>query len=196
MNTLAISIEALLFATGRPLLRTELAEMLGADTASIEQGIAELVQKQGGVVVVDDGSALELRTAPEAAGLIEKIRKDEYSRELGRAGQETLAAILYRGPLTRAEIDFIRGVNSSQTLRTLLMRGLVRKVSNPKDSRSFLYEPTTELLSEFGVARVDHLPEYAEVKEKLQKLEDAYRLTLHTENTPKEDQQTYEKERE
>src|SRR6185295_5857915 len=96
-------------------------------------------------------------------------------REVGRAGQEVLSAVLYRGPLTRSEIDFIRGVNSSQTLRTLTMRGLVRKVQNPKDSRSFLYEATTELLATLGVARARDLPDYAEVREKLSKLEEAYR---------------------
>ena len=125
--------------------------------------------------MVDDGSQVELRAAPEAAALIEKIRKDEYAREVGKAGQEVLAAVIYRGPLTRSEIDFIRGVNSSQTLRTLTMRGLVRKIQNPKDSRSFLYEATTELLATLGVQRAKDLPEYAQVREKLSKLEEAYR---------------------
>jgi segregation and condensation protein B len=82
---------------------------------------------------------------------------------------------MYRGPLTRSEIDFIRGVNSSQTLRTLATRGLVRKVQNPRDSRSFLFEATTELLATLGVPRAQDLPEYAAVREKLTALEDAYR---------------------
>jgi segregation and condensation protein B len=116
-----------------------------------------------------------LRTVSAAADLIEKVRKDEYAREVGKAGQEVLAAVIYRGPLTRSEIDFIRGVNSSQTLRTLTMRGLVRKLPNPKDSRSFLYESTTELLATIGVQRAQDLPDYAEVRDKLSKLEEAYR---------------------
>ena len=179
MNNLAAAIEALLFALCRPLSRKELAGILNTSAEEVENAITKLgtlsETQPRGVVVVDDGRTLELRTAPEAAPLVEKVRKEEYTREIGRAGQEALAAIVYRGPVTRAEVDFIRGVNSSQTLRTLLMRGLVRKIPNPKDERSFLYEPTTELLSQLGVTRMQNLPDYVDVKEKLQKLEDAYR---------------------
>jgi segregation and condensation protein B len=175
MNELAAQVQALLFALGRPLSRKELAQKLGSDAVSLNEALAELQSVSGGIVVVDDGSEVELRTAQGASELIERIRKEEYARELGRAGAEALAAVLYRGPLTRSEIDFIRGVNSSQTLRTLTTRGLVRKVQNPKDERSFLYEPTTDLLSQLGVSRVEDLPDYAEVKEKLSALEEAYR---------------------
>ncbi len=135
----------------------------------------------GGVVCVDDGRAVELRVAPAAAKLVEEMRKEDLSRDIGRAGLETLSAILYRRPLTRSEIDFIRGVNSSQILRTLVMRGLVRKVPNPKDERSFLYEPTTELLSQLGVARASELPEYETVRSKLTELEAAYRMSAQAE---------------
>lgn len=175
---LATHIEALLFALGRPLSRKELSAMLNVETAEIEKGITELRSTVGrGVVCVDDGKEVELRVAPEAAEVIERVRKDEFSREVGRAGSETLAAVLYRGPLTRSEIDFIRGVNSSQTVRTLLMRGLLRRIPNPKDERSFLYEPTTELLAQLGVEHQDELPDYADMRNKLEALEDAYKKT-------------------
>jgi segregation and condensation protein B len=118
---------------------------------------------------------VELRTGPNAAELVERVQKEEYARDIGKAGLEALAAILYRGPLTRAEVDFIRGVNSTQTLRTLTMRGLVRKISNPKDERSFLYQPTTELYAELGIHSQSELPEYASTRAKLEQLESAYR---------------------
>ncbi len=168
-------IEALLFALGRPLNRAELQKMLGAAPADIENALQTLAGRQGGVTLVDDGVEVELRVDTQNSALIEKIRKDEYSRDIGKAGLEALSAVLYRGPLTRSEIDFIRGVNSSQTLRTLTLRGLVRKVPNPKDERSFLYEPTTELLSQLGVSRMQDLSDYADVRQKLQQLEEAYR---------------------
>jgi segregation and condensation protein B len=175
-NQLSSQLEALLFALGRPLSRSEMQKLLNVSAEEINGAISELrTQSQRGIILVDDGKTVELRTAPEAASLIEKIRKEEYSRDIGRAGLEALAAILYRGPLTRAEIDFIRGVNSSQTLRTLTMRGLVRKIQNPKDERSFLYEPTTELLSQLGVSHRSELAEYTQVRDKLSKLEEAYR---------------------
>jgi segregation and condensation protein B len=175
MSDLAQHLEALLFALGRPLSRKEAYAKLGCQAAELEAAVGELSAPGRGVTLVDDGSQLELRTSAATATLIEQVRKEEYAREIGRAGQEALSAILYRGPLTRAEIDFIRGVNSSQTLRTLSVRGLIRRVPNPKDERSFLYEPTTELLSQLGVARAKDLPEYEEVRAKLQELEASYR---------------------
>ena len=147
-----MQIEALLFALGRPLSRSELAEMLEVDATQIEEALSAWVP--GGIAIVDDGVELELRTAPVAAAVVEKVRSEEYSRDIGRAGLEALATIVYRGPLTRSEIDFIRGVNSSQTLRTLMMRGLVRKSANVSD-----------------------LPDYTAVREKLTALETAYRLS-------------------
>ncbi len=172
----ANKIEALLFALGRPMSRPELAKKLACKDAELDAGIAALAARlTGGVALVDDGASVELRTSAEAHALIEQIQKEEYSREVGRAGLEALAAILYRGPLTRAEIDFIRGVNSTQTLRTLTMRGLVRKVPNPKDERSFLYEPTTELFATLGITSKADLPEYDATRAKLETLEAAYR---------------------
>jgi segregation and condensation protein B len=171
----AAQIEALLFALGRPLSRGELQKQLGLGADAVDSALAELAERRGGIRLVDDGREVELRVGPEGAAAVEKARKEEYSRDIGRAGLEALAAILYRGPLSRAEIDFIRGVNSSQTLRTLAMRGLVRRIPNPKDERQYLYEPTTELLSQLGAHSTRELPEYAQVREKLAALEEAYK---------------------
>lgn len=186
MNNLSLSkqVEALLFALGRPFSREELSQKLSVTGSVLEGAVEELRAElaERSIALVDDGKMLELRTASAAAPLIERVRKEEYARDIGRAGLEALAAILYRGPLpdgrqglTRSEIDFVRGVNSSQTLRTLTMRGLVRKIPNPKDERSYLYEPTTELLAHLGIAEVTGLPEYAMVREKLEALEKVYR---------------------
>lgn len=174
-SALAQKTEALLFALGRPLTRKELIEKLGMSDEELELAIHELTASERGVVCVDDGRMVELRVSASASKIVEDVRKEELSRGIGRAGLETLSAVLYRGPLTRSEIDFIRGVNSSQILRTLLVRGLVRRVTNPKDERSFLYEPTTELLSQLGVTNVDKLPEFTEVRSRLTALEAAYR---------------------
>ena len=169
-------IEALLFTLGT-LSRKELIQKLAVSSEELEEALVNLATaRQGsGIVLVDDGKMLELRASSGSGELIEKVRKEEYAQGIGRAGLEALAAILYRGPLTRSEIDFIRGVNSTQTLRTLAMRGLVRKVPNPKDERSFLYEPTTEALSHLGLSRLSELPEYDSIRKQLQELEDAYR---------------------
>ncbi len=171
-------VESLLFVLGRPLTRKELVEKLECSLEELELALHQLSSQAGerGVVCVDDGRTVELRVGSVSSPLVERVRKEELSREIGRAGLETLSAILYRGPLTRSEIDFIRGVNSSQILRTLLVRGLVRRITNPKDERSFLYEPTTELLSQLGIRQRDELPEFAQVRSRLSELEEAYRM--------------------
>ena len=173
---IAQHIEAILFSLGKPISRADLAKMLGVAEEGIQNGLAALASRSGsGLVVVDDGRALELRARAETAEALDRIRKEELGREVGRAGQETLAAILYQGPLSRSEIDFIRGVNSSQILRSLAMRGLIRRVENPKDARAFLYEPTTELLATLGVTHLSDLPDYTSVREKLHSLEVQYK---------------------
>ena len=169
---IAAQIEAMLFSLGKPLLRAEIARLLGVAEEGVQNGLALLASRtSSGLVVVDDGKMLELRASPQASETIERIRAEEFSREVGRAGQETLAAILYKGPLSRSDIDFIRGVNSSQILRTLAVRGLVRRVENPKDARAYLYEPTTELLASLGITHLGDLPDHASVREKLAALE-------------------------
>ncbi len=172
-----------MFTVGRPLARAEIIDKLGCSPEILEEALTHFSHSAGGrgIALVDDGRMVELRVVGSAAEMVERVRKEEVSRDLGRAGQETLSAVLYRGPLSRSEIDFIRGVNSSQILRTLLVRGLVRRVANPKDERSFLYEPTTELLSERGVARASDLPDYKSIKARLEELETAYRAR---ENSP------------
>ncbi len=175
---LAACIEGLLFALGKPMSRSELLKILQVEEDSLSRALSLLTNSEGrGVVLVDDGYMLELRVASAVSDLIERVRREENSRDLGRAGLEVLAAILYRGPLSRAEVDFIRGVNSSQTIRTLTTRGLVRKVQNPKDERSFLYEATTELLSQMGTTHPRDLPDFDAVRSKLSQLEASYRNT-------------------
>ncbi|HYF13212.1 MAG TPA: SMC-Scp complex subunit ScpB [Candidatus Paceibacterota bacterium] len=170
-------IEALLFALGRPMSRDELSQMLRVSKEELEAALGTLVAQrfERGVICVDDGREVELRVAGDVQEIIEEVRKEELSRDIGRAGLETLSAILYRGPLTRSEIDFIRGVNSSQILRTLLMRGLVRRVVNPKDERSYLYEPTTELMAQLGITKRQDLAEFDAVRTRLTELEETYR---------------------
>jgi segregation and condensation protein B len=88
-------------------------------------------------------------------------------KDLGKAGLETLSIVLYQGPLSRSEIDYIRGVNSQFIMRNLLIRGLVEKVDNPVDRRSFLYKPTLALLGYLGVSTVTDVPDYETVRKNI-----------------------------
>jgi len=162
-------IEAILFFKAEPVLISELAKMLNKTEKEIQNALLVLNRKleNRGIVMVNKDDEVILETAPEAGTLIEGLIKEELSKDLGKAGLETLAIVLYHSPIARTEIDYIRGVNSNFILRNLLVRGLVERITNPSNQRSFLYKPSFELLAFMGVKSVEELPEYDIVKEKL-----------------------------
>src|SRR5690606_34101475 len=128
-------IEGVLFYKAAPMKIAALSRFFEASEEDVRNALETLKNRMEGTalrVLVTDTEA-GIVTAPEIAEIIEKLRKDEFKRDIGKAGAETLAIILYRGPLTRAEIDSIRGVNSTFILRNLLIRGLIERRDNPKD---------------------------------------------------------------
>ncbi len=166
MMDLARQIEAILFWKAEPVAVKKLASLLNADMKIVREGLVSLENSlQGrGVTLVQTDDDVMLGTAKELSPLIEQLTKDELTRDLGKAGLETLSIVLYQGPISRADIDYIRGVNSQFILRALLIRGLVERVDNPKDARSYLYKPTLDLLSHLGVSKITELPEYDAVR--------------------------------
>ncbi len=159
---LSATIEAILFFKAEPLTIKKLAELTNQPEETIQQALGELKQTlQGrGIALLEKDNTVILGTAPEVSGLIESIIKEELNKDLGKAGLETLAIVLYKGPVSRAEIDYIRGVNSSFILRNLTVRGLVEKINKEGDNRTFLYRPTFELLAHLGLTSVTDLPNY------------------------------------
>ena len=167
--TLNAQIEAILFFKAEPVSMRGLARMLKVSESEVADAIPILeghLTERGLRIVYKDDDVM-LGTAPEVGNLIEEIIKEELSRDLGKAGLETLSVVLYHGPVTRADVDYIRGVNSTFVLRNLLVRGLVEKIHNPNDQRSFLYKPTFQLLSFLGITRVEDLPEYDASKQSI-----------------------------
>ncbi len=171
--TLDSKIEAVLFFKAEPVSVKKLAQILDVTEGEVQDGISVLEEKLSGrgVGLLHKDGEVMLSTSPEASTIIEGLIKEELSKDLGKAGLETLSIVLYRGPVTRSKIDYIRGVSSTFILRNLLVRGLVERVSNPDDQRSFLYRPTFELLSYLGVSKMEDLPEYKETKENLEVFE-------------------------
>jgi len=163
---LSRKIEAILFWKAEPVTKKKLAQLLDTNAESIKTALIELENalKGRGVTLVQTDDEVMLGTAKELSPLIEKLTKDELTHDLGKAGLETISIVLYQGPISRADIDYIRGVNSQFILRSLLIRGLVERVDNPSDARSYLYKPTLELLSHMGVAKIADLPEYDKVR--------------------------------
>lgn len=155
-------IEALLFFKGEPVTAAFLSKTLGITEDEARTGLDTLEQSLSGrgIILMRNGEEYMLGTAPQMGVTLEKLLKDEISKELGKAGLETLAIVLYRGPVLRSEINYLRGVNSNYILRALLIRGLIEKVE--QGGRSTAYRPTFELLSYMGVSKVEDLPGYDE----------------------------------
>ncbi len=158
-------IEALLFWKGEPLGTKEIASYLGIKKEEVAPLINSLEESFAtrGIVLVRKEDEVMLGTHPEASAVIEKLRKEELSKDLGKAGLETLAIILYKGPVKRSEIDYIRGVNSQFILRNLLVRGLIERVQAPDDQRAILYKTSFDLLQLLGITDITKLPRYEEI---------------------------------
>ncbi len=158
-------IEAILFWKGEPVSLKKLGDILEVSSEEIAQAVSSLKNnlQNRGITLQENNNEVTLGTAPELSSMIEDLRKEELNRDLSKASLETLSVILYKNGASRADIDYIRGVNSSFTLRALSIRGLVEKVLDPKDSRRYIYKPSFELLSYMGVRSVEELPDYVEV---------------------------------
>ena len=163
--TLESKIEAVLFWKSEPMTRKRLTEIFKVSQVEIDESIEKLKAslRGGGVVLQEKNNEIALSTAPEMSDLIENLQKEELNKDLSRASLETLSIILYKNGASRAEIDYVRGVNSSFTLRALSIRGLVEKISNPKDNRSYIYRPSFDLLSFMGLKSIEELPDYGEI---------------------------------
>jgi segregation and condensation protein B len=168
MSNLESKIEAVLFFKNEPVSVNELAKWLGEKENTVKEALTNLSEsyKNRGIVLVTDGENVNLGTHPSLSSLIENLQKEELSRELGHAGLETLAVILYKGPISRREIDYIRGVNSSFILRSLLIRGLIERSENT--GRSYSYKATLKLFEHLGIARREDLPEYQTAFKKIE----------------------------
>lgn len=183
---LSHQIQSLLFHFAEPMSTAKLSRMLKVDTREIEQAISELrTELEGtGIALLTHDNEVELVTPREASDLILALTKEELSRELSKTALETLSIVLYKGPITRSEIDFIRGVNSTFILRNLLIRGLVEKMDNPNDQRSFLYRATSDLMKQLGVTQTSELPRYEEIQEQLHAFEATHSQEAGSDATP------------
>lgn len=167
---LSQNIEGVLFYKASPLKKTALCKLFSVDEAelNVALGVLKTRLQNGALRLSETESEIQIVTAPELDTLIESVRKDEMKRDIGKAGAETLAIVLYKGPISRVEIDRIRGVNSSFILRNLLIRGLVEREIEKNNS---LFSVTTLLLSHLGITHKTELPNYASVLDQLEKFE-------------------------
>ena len=139
-------------------------KVIEASKEEIENAILilqnEYAERKSGLLILRKEDEVQLATNPENADLLNSLVKNEIQENLSSAGLEVLAIVAYRGPITRVEIEAIRGVNCSFTLRSLLMRGLVERIGNPKDSRGYLYKISFDFLKKLGMDSVSKLPDF------------------------------------
>src|SRR5579883_2756023 len=167
----AAAIESVLFVSGRPLERAELRKLLNIDDSELAGGLQALeyvLESQGrGIRLQRLGEQVQLVTAPENARYVAALLGLPMTARLTPAALETLAVIAYRQPLTRSQIEAIRGVNSDRALASLLQYGLVIEVGRAATvGRPALFGTTADFLQQFGLASLDALPrpEFAEAE--------------------------------
>jgi segregation and condensation protein B len=159
----ASAMEAILFIFGEAVDKKKLAGTLKVEESEIEQA-AELISQKlsddsSGIVLMDSGGKYMLATKPQHAALLEKFITEDLKEDLTPAALETLSIVAYFGPAVRAQIDYLRGVNSSFILRSLLIRGLLNRKTK---GNAYEYEVSFDFLKYMGVDNVSRLPQYQE----------------------------------
>lgn len=165
LTPLCARIESVLFVHGEPLTLKRLSKATGATEDQVREAMTEVRSRHdtegSGIALIESGDAFELATRPENASLVETFVSSDREESLGKATLEVLSVVAYRSPVTRSEIDAIRGVNSSFALRNLLLRGLIEREQNPLDSREYRYSPSFRLLELLGIGSLSELPDHA-----------------------------------
>ena len=159
---LDIQIEALLFYKATPQKKKNITKLFSVSDVVLEESLAKLKSRlqNGATRLIETETEIQLVTAPELAEFIESLRKQDLSGDIGKAGAETLSIILYREPISRVEIDRIRGVNSSFILRNLLIRGLI--VRESITGQGFQFRTSPKLLQHLGIEKKQDLPRFSE----------------------------------
>ena len=160
---IAAAIESVLFVSGRPLECAELRKLLDIDEARLIeglQGLGQQLESQGrGIRLQRLGTQVQLVTAPENARYVAALLGLPMTARLTTAAMETLAVIGYRQPITRAQIEAVRGVNSDRALASLVQHGLVIEIGRAQTiGRPALFATTMEFLQQFGLTSLEQLP--------------------------------------
>lgn len=184
-TNLEAAIEALLFIYGEPMSVKKIADLLNIPSQQAQSAITSLGEslksEQRGLTLVKQRETFQLVTKPEFSKLLEQIMKSELRETLTPAALETLSIVSYGAPMTRAEIDYIRGVNSSFILRSLSIRGLVDRELDEKRANAYIYRPSLDFLKNLGIAKAEDLPEFQKFAELAKKVKPSHetQVTKH-----------------
>jgi len=159
-------IESLLFIAGKPMTAKKIAEILHAKSDDVAKAADELVawyaEQNRGIVIMASNATYQMATSADTSPLIKEFIKSEQSGELTKPSLETLTIIAYRGPVSKMELEQIRGVNCSLILRNLLIKGLIDAEFDRKLKQT-MYMITLPFLEFLGLRTQKELPKYDEL---------------------------------
>ncbi len=164
-----VLIEGFLFYKSAPQKKQTVIKIFDLSKEDFTLALNVLKERllSGATRIIETDNDIQLVTCTEFAPVIEAMRKNELKSDIGKAGAETLAIVLYQAPISRAEIDRVRGVNSSFILRNLMVRGLVERLHD-KNTNSYKFTVTPALLAQLGVTHKHDLPDFAKVTDRLE----------------------------
>ena len=165
MDNLKSKILSILFVASKPVSTKELIDALEVSEDELKLAVAELVtaNQTSGIILLAHNNKLQLASNPDNSPVVKKFLALELREKLTDPTIETLAIILYKQPVSKAEIENIRGVNSQYVLRQLLIRGLIEKIQSPTDKRMQLYKTTLEFMQFLGIKDMKELPDFEEL---------------------------------
>ena len=165
------ALEALLFIHGEPVTYKKITAVLDIEKEEAEALAGELKKRledpARGLQLVSDREKVQLATKPEWNTILESFVREELTEDLSPASLETLSIIAYLGPISRTRIEYLRGVNSSVILRSLMIRGLIERFPDPEHSASFLYRLTFDAMKHLGIQQKEDLPDFSKFQELL-----------------------------
>lgn len=161
--SLSSQLESLLFVSSKPLSAKEMADLTASEVKEVEKTLNELAEKykagENGFILINNNKQYQLATSGENAELVSKFLHDETSGELSQASLETLTIIAYRGPISKLELERIRGINCSMIIRNLLLRGLIDEKLDKHKNENF-YTVTLDFIKFLGISTIEELPDY------------------------------------
>lgn len=168
IHQLSSLLESIFFVCGEPVTRKKLEKLTQCSKEDLDSALVELESryesKKSGLSLVEKDDTLILVTKSRNAPIIEKLVRKDIDTPLSSNLMEVLSVVAYRAPVSKQEIDYIRGVNSLSALRNLMIRGLIERIDHPENNKTFLYRPTSLFLESIGLTSLKKLPDYDELQ--------------------------------
>ncbi len=181
-------LESLLLVATRPMSLSKLVDLAKSNLDQVKAAIDELATKfnteESGIQLLRHANSVQLVSSPLNSKLVTDYLKEEQAGELTRPALETLTIIAYRGPISKIQLDTIRGVNCALILRNLMIKGLVEAKAN-KDKLQTSYQVTTDFVKFMGLTEISQLPDYERLNqdEQLNQLLNPQAVTVTEEQT-------------